>query len=77
MTKVCQNVKEKERAREKERERMPLKNACICPEPGFNDLEQTAINIVIEPIVIMRIIKGGLDFNKRSKFSKLSCGDLE
>ena len=56
---------------------MPLKNACICPEPGFNDLEQTAINIVIEPIVIMRIIKGALDFNKRSKFSKLSCGDLE
>ena len=76
MTKVCQNVKEKERARERKREDA-AKNACICPEPGFNDLEQTAINIVIEPIVIMRIIKGALDFNKRSKFSKLSCGDLE
>ena len=66
MTKVCQNVKEKERARERERERMPVKNACICSEPGFNGVEQTAINIVIKPIVLMRIIKGDLDFNRRS-----------
>ena len=68
MTKVCQNVKGKERAREREREgeRMPVKNACICSEPGFNGVEQTAINIVIKPIVIMSIIKGDLDFNRRS-----------
>ena len=52
--------------RERERERMPVKNACICSEPGFNGVEQTAINIVIKPIVIMRIVKGDLDFNRQS-----------